>query len=203
MSIKDRIIAQFRKPTGTPGHLAGLLMSKRRSNIERNRWTLDLLDIQPDNNVLEVGFGPGVAIQMLAQRLSNGHITGIDHSQTMLHQASSRNRAAINQGKVELWTMDVNAIKNLEKQFDKIYSVNVYQFWKNPARSFQMLSDVLSPGGQLATTFMPRLTKPTIDELETTAKEIENSLKPLSFSRINLHYNTLAGDAVICVIATK
>ena len=32
------------------------IMAKRPSNIERSDWGIDLLDIQPTDNVLEIGF---------------------------------------------------------------------------------------------------------------------------------------------------
>jgi hypothetical protein len=51
---------QFRRPTGLLGRLAGWIMANRPSNIERNRWTVDLLNVQPSDHVLEIGFGPGL-----------------------------------------------------------------------------------------------------------------------------------------------
>ena len=49
------VVRQFGKPTGTLGVLAGLVMSRRQSNRQRNDWTLDLLDIRPADRVLEPG----------------------------------------------------------------------------------------------------------------------------------------------------
>lgn len=34
-----------------------------------DRWLVDLLEVQPDDRVLEVGFGPGVAIEAVVRRL--------------------------------------------------------------------------------------------------------------------------------------
>lgn len=34
-----------------------------------DRWLVDLLDVQPDDRVLEVGFGPGMAIELIATRI--------------------------------------------------------------------------------------------------------------------------------------
>ena len=63
MGFWDHIVAQFGKPTGLLGKFAGLIMSKRGSNLERNMWAISLLELQPKDRVLEVGFGPGIAIQ--------------------------------------------------------------------------------------------------------------------------------------------
>ena len=62
------------------GRLAGWIMAHRRSNIERNRWTVGLLDIQETDHVLELGFGPGLAIEQVACLATKGRVVGIDHS---------------------------------------------------------------------------------------------------------------------------
>jgi ubiquinone/menaquinone biosynthesis C-methylase UbiE len=70
-------------------------MAHRGSNRQRNLWVVSLLDVQPTDRVLEIGFGPGLAIAELARRATRGHIYGIDHSEVMVRQASKRNAAAI------------------------------------------------------------------------------------------------------------
>jgi ubiquinone/menaquinone biosynthesis C-methylase UbiE len=54
-------------------------MAHRPSNRRRNRWVVSLLGIRPADQVLEIGFGPGLAIAELA-RAGAGHVYGIDHS---------------------------------------------------------------------------------------------------------------------------
>ena len=63
--LNGRLLAsQFRQPRGFIGKIIGQGMV--RDNTESNNWTISLLDVQPDDNVLEVGFGPGVAIKTLS-----------------------------------------------------------------------------------------------------------------------------------------
>jgi ubiquinone/menaquinone biosynthesis C-methylase UbiE len=57
------------------------MFAHRPSNRQRNVWAVSLLDVQPTDRVLEVGFGPGVAIAEFAARATRGHVFGIDHSQ--------------------------------------------------------------------------------------------------------------------------
>jgi hypothetical protein len=79
MGIKQRVLgrimqwwarhgglAQFHHPTGAVGHVAGWIMGRRSSNVARNRWAVQLLDVQPTDRVIELGCGPGVAIAALA-----------------------------------------------------------------------------------------------------------------------------------------
>ncbi|MGA8436267.1 MAG: hypothetical protein WB713_16085, partial [Methyloceanibacter sp.] len=43
-----------------------------RMNANCGAWVSDLLKIGPNDNVLEVGFGPGVVIQRLSQLTAAG-----------------------------------------------------------------------------------------------------------------------------------
>jgi hypothetical protein len=58
----SRGLAQFHQPTGAVGHVVGWIMGRRSSNVARNRWAVQLLDVQPADRVIELGCGPGVAI---------------------------------------------------------------------------------------------------------------------------------------------
>jgi len=62
MTLINKVYAQFRRPSGLLGRLAGWIMANRPSNIERNRWTVDLLNIKETDHVLKLGFGPGLSI---------------------------------------------------------------------------------------------------------------------------------------------
>jgi ubiquinone/menaquinone biosynthesis C-methylase UbiE len=59
-----------------------------RSLVERNAWTLSLLDLRPKDHVLDVGCGPGALIQALAAYVTNGIVAGVDLSPLMLQQAT-------------------------------------------------------------------------------------------------------------------
>jgi SAM-dependent methyltransferase len=83
---------QFRRPTGFLGRLAGFLFRINREGIE---WTISLIEVQPADHVLEIGFGPGHGIQQVARIATQGRVAGVDFSETMLRQASRRNAAAI------------------------------------------------------------------------------------------------------------
>src|SRR5918996_4943351 len=101
-SITVAIRSQFMRPRGFAGRLAGWEMALRPSNRKRNVWAVSLLDVQPTDRVLEIGFGPGIAVRELSRRASQGLVVGIDHSEVMLRQAARRNAAAVGRGSVEL-----------------------------------------------------------------------------------------------------
>jgi ubiquinone/menaquinone biosynthesis C-methylase UbiE len=73
-----------------------------RTNHKCAAWVVDLLDIQPQETVLEVGFGPGMGIHFLAGSVSAGYVAGIDQSEEMVEQAIIRNSKAIEGGRIDL-----------------------------------------------------------------------------------------------------
>ena len=75
MKIWKFVVSQFGKPEGLFGKLAGFIMSTRPSNIERSDWGISLLDIQSTDNVLEIGFGPGIAIQKMSEIMKKEILT--------------------------------------------------------------------------------------------------------------------------------
>jgi hypothetical protein len=68
------VVRQFGQPRGVAGRVAGWVMAHRRSNQQRNSWAVSLLEVQPADRVLEIGFGPGLAIAELAHRAAQGHV---------------------------------------------------------------------------------------------------------------------------------
>ena len=84
-ALDHDVIGQFGHPRGRVGSVAGWQMAHRPSNRQRNHWVVALLDIRPADRVLEIGFGPGLAIAELARRAGGqGHVDGTDHSGVML-----------------------------------------------------------------------------------------------------------------------
>ena len=90
-ALRRMAVRQFGKPSGVWGGLAGLIMEYRPSNRTRSLRTVDLLDIQPGDRVLEIGLGPGLAVQKVASLATRGKVVGIDHSESMVRRASRRN----------------------------------------------------------------------------------------------------------------
>jgi ubiquinone/menaquinone biosynthesis C-methylase UbiE len=64
--------------------LGGIIMARTKAGC--GAWVTDLLDVGPNDNVLEVGFGPGVVIQRLSKWASAGHVARIDPSGEMVEQ---------------------------------------------------------------------------------------------------------------------
>jgi ubiquinone/menaquinone biosynthesis C-methylase UbiE len=97
---RSLLMRMFGRPEGLLGRLGGIIMA--RMNRQCAAWVIDLLGIQPNDSVLEVGFGPGVGIQLLTRSVSGGYVAGVDPSEEMVRQAKARNVKAIESGWVDL-----------------------------------------------------------------------------------------------------
>ncbi|MGN9809506.1 class I SAM-dependent methyltransferase [Micromonospora sp. BQ11] len=157
-TVIHAVIGQFGRPRGLLGALAGWQMAHRRSNRLRNRWVVSLLDVRPTDRVLEIGFGPGLAVAELARRIGpSGHVYGIDHSEVMLRQATRRNAAAIRAGRVTLLQAPAEKLPPaVDGPFDVILAVNSIGFWTTPVERLEDLRRRLTPGGRMAIASQPR-----------------------------------------------
>ena len=148
------IDGQYRRPTGLVGRWVGNKMVQQHQ--PENLWTVDRLAIQPTDHILEVGFGPGFAIQEVAKRITTGYVAGVDFSNVMVNAASKRNAEAIKVGRVHLQFGDAAALPFEDSTFDKAYSIHSIYFWPQPARALKELARILKPGGILVITILPK-----------------------------------------------
>ncbi len=199
-ALMKTVVTQFKQPTGWLGNLAGFIMAKRPSNRERNAWTLELLDLQPTDRVLEIGFGPGIAIEKASQIVTDGLIVGIDHSKTMLRQASKRNQSMIAKGKVKLYLGTIAQLNHFNEPFNKIFSANVVQFWADPVAEFKILRQYLAPQGIIATTFQPRQPGATAQDATQMGEKIIQALKTTGFSETTLKIKPMKPVSVVCAM---
>jgi ubiquinone/menaquinone biosynthesis C-methylase UbiE len=201
MSLITMVYRQFHRPTGVPGRVVGWIMANRPSNIERSRWTVDLLNLRPTDHVLEIGFGPGVAIQEAARLVGNGRIVGIDHSALMVKQARRRNHTAIETGLVDLKPGGFELLPQLGETFDKVFSVNVLQFLRERSEVLRLLRSVLRPNGLLATTVQPRQRGATAADAHAFGRQLSKELMDAGFREVTVKELDLKPVPAVCVLA--
>jgi SAM-dependent methyltransferase len=145
MSLWHGIGRQLGNPQGFVGRAIGRMM--RVANDRPTRLVVDVLDARPGEMLLDMGFGPGHAVALLANTARC--VYGIDRSDTMLRQASRLNRRAIGAGRVCLNTGDFSQLPYPDGFFDGIIASNVLYFWKDHGVVLGEIRRVLKPGGRL------------------------------------------------------
>ena len=129
--------------------------AKLASVSHRLRAVVDELDVQPDDRVLEIGCGHGVAASLVCERLEHGHLTAIDRSAKMIEAASRRNAAHVAAGKAEFLRAPLEHLDLGKRRFDKILAVRVGLFQREPERARAIVERWLAPGGSLLVVFDP------------------------------------------------
>lgn len=161
-------------------------MAHRSSNLERNEWAISLLNLQPSDHVLEIGFGPGVTLQKMSEIVTDGVIWGIDHSEVMFRQASRRNQRAILDGRVRLVLASVSQLPSFNDPLNKILAVNNVQFWENKTDVLRRLRGQLCVGGIIALVHQPRIPGATEDDAAEAGEGFARYLEMAGFQDIKV-----------------
>lgn len=198
MSLRSAIVSQFQHPRGLLGRAVGFVLAGRGSNLLRNRWTVDLIDPARGERVLEIGCGPGVALQLCLSRAGVSAV-GADHSKLMISQAGHRNRRAVDEGRLSLVHGTVDDVPADLGPFDKAFSINVIQFVDREAFVARVRS-TLKPGGVFAATYQPRHAKARREDALKMAGQLEAILKAQSFGEVRTEELDLKPVPAVCVI---
>jgi ubiquinone/menaquinone biosynthesis C-methylase UbiE len=122
---------------------------------ERLRAVVDELDVQPDDRVLEIGCGHGVAATFVCERLDTGRLTAVDRSPEMIAAAERRNAAHVAAGRAEFLVAHLEELDLGERRFEKVFAVRVALFHREPERARAIVERYLAPGGRILTVFDP------------------------------------------------
>ncbi len=138
---------QLGNPSGLAGRIVGFLLN--RVALETKQRALELLDLEPDHRVLEIGFGGGATLEAVHELVPTGLAAGIEISDTMIRAARMRFRREIAAGRVEVSSASVLRIPVDDSTFDRALSINTIYFWEDPLRGLEEIARVLKPGGIL------------------------------------------------------
>lgn len=115
---------------------------------ERLRLIVEQLALRPDDRILEIGCGHGVAATLVCERLEGGHLTAIDRSPKMIEAARRRNAVYIEAGRAEFLVAKLEDLDLGERRFDKIFAVRVGLFHRDPDRARRIVERWLAGGGE-------------------------------------------------------
>jgi len=194
---------QFGHPRGWLGVVVGTVMAHRASNRQRSSWTADLLEIAPDDRVLEIGCGPGVALREIAGRLDTGTVTGIDHSDIMIDQARARNLAGLRDGKVLIRHASLDDLSDIGTGYTKALAINVLQFQPSISAACTRIAAVMAEDGVLAITYQPRIRRATHGDAAAFGDHLAVALSHAGFVYIRMEEKALRPAPAICVVGRK
>ncbi|MBI4913220.1 MAG: class I SAM-dependent methyltransferase [Acidobacteria bacterium] len=197
--LRKCLVDQFGNPSGPLGWLAGQIMRWRPSNLERSRLGASALGVLPGERVLEIGFGPGLAIREILRLEEKCRVVGIDRSPLMLAQAKRLNWNAVSAGQVELLRAEAEALPDFSHPFDKVLAINVFMFWKDPGTVLRGIRRVMSPGGSLVLVVQPRSARAGETETREAGVRMQRALSEAGYSAIEFGYLDLTPVRAACV----
>jgi SAM-dependent methyltransferase len=108
------------------------------------------LDLQPEDDLLEVGCG---SARMLAEHASHvRHVTGLDASEIQVEMARKRLAERIAGGTAEIVLGDAMAMPCEDGRFSVISCLNCLKFVPDPQQALREMHRVLRPDGRLVLT---------------------------------------------------
>lgn len=196
--LKEFIDSQYSRPSGLIGMYYGEKMV--RQHQPETLWTIKLLRLMKDENILELGCGAGFAMKLLLGEPAISQVVGLDISQSILKSAGFRNRNDINKGRARFVQGNVNQLPFPDEYFTKVFSIQSVYFWDNLSQSISEIYRVLKPEGSVVITLSDGKGGKVWDGIKNM---IENQIVPImkqcGFENIELlrgpdsrEYNTIS-----------
>lgn len=207
MKLLEAIGKQLQHPKGVFGKILFAWMT--RKTIAHAQWTADLLNVQPDDDVLEIGFGNGANIKLLLQRASKGTVTGAEVSETAIEMASKKNAKSISEGKVKLHLAPGNSLPSKDSAFDKACTVATAYVIEDPGAVFKEMYRVLKPDGRAAVTFPVRENFMRFKPVETEGfylhklADLETAFRDAGFVNCKTERNDRVRFGAHCMLGRK
>lgn len=196
-----KIQDHFKKPKGLIGRLVGKQMAMENKAL--NKWTIKQLKIRPGKKILEVGYGPGYAMDFILSRYKNVHVDGIDISRTMKDEASHRLNPETSSGEAHLQVGDIAESPLQTDHYNVVFTVNNFTLWKNRRKGLRNIYSGMAPRGKIVITIQPRQEDARENKVNAFAKEIQDDLSAAGFERIVTQYKRMSPETAVCVTAIK
>lgn len=109
--------------------------------------TINCLDINSHERILDLGCGTGTLIQRLLHLAPETEVVGLDPSVEMLNVARQKLPES-----VELRVGSADNIPFPNESFDWVISTNAFHYFRSPSQAIQEAKRILKPNGHLVIT---------------------------------------------------
>lgn len=209
------IAQQLRQPSGDFAPQVGQKMNQ--VNKPLYDLTFEVLELQENDHILEIGFGNGRFFNDLFSIENKIRVKAIDFSEAMVEAARKGNQEAITSGKLNIKLGSSDAIPFPGQSFDKVFCNMVIYFWDQPEEHLKEVRRVLKSGGTFYTGIRTRESMRVFPFIEYgfnlySVNEWKEILNKNGFSLKEIHKRMdpeieVQGDTVrlesYCIIAEK
>ena len=122
----------------------------------RLRWALEVLEPGADEQLMEVGGGPGVSAALICARLVGVRLLALDRSAAAARTTAERAAEHLAAGRLAVQQGELATAPLPPAAFDQVLAVDVNLFWvRDPRPELHVLRRVLRPGGRLHVLYGP------------------------------------------------
>lgn len=165
------------------------------SKRDRFEWAVGLMNIQPNDRILEIGCGYGRAISLVCDKLTTGKITAIDRSLKMVNAAKDANVENIVTARAEILHADLLSSDLANSAFDKVFLFNINVFWMDPTAELDKIRRLLRPNGIFYLFHQP----PPGHEIDEFAEKFKENLEKNGFEIKAIHFGNFASSDAVCI----
>jgi len=163
----------------------------------RIKWALDLLDVQPNDSVLEIGCGSGIAAQRILERLTGkGWYYGVDKSDAAVKAAFKRvhdperpDRAIIRRG-------EFDADNHEPLIFNRVLAVNCNVFWTDDGEALRGVGRLT----RKHSTFVQVYEAPSLAQRTKIARILQERMPPI-FADTTITKRSVGGALLLAAVA--
>ena len=154
--MDDSDLPQAMRPHGFVGRIFGIVMEWL--SAPDYRWVVAQIRPVKAKVYLEIGFGTGKLMALVAQKLRPQRLVGIDPAQLMVSTAQKKLKRRQRKLAVELHHGDDTLLATLAGPFDAVVAVHSFQFWSDPVTTLARIHALLSPKGRLVLVLRKHIT---------------------------------------------
>lgn len=147
MCITEDVKNSYKFPFGTEGR--EMLVGMNEHHAPVTTWTLELMEPQSEDIILDIGCGGGRALKRVSSLVKKGKLYGADYSETSVQCTIEENAADVASGKLTVVQASVSDLPFETNMFDKVYSIESYFFWPDLENDIKEILRVLKPGGKV------------------------------------------------------
>ena len=194
----DRVTAagKPRRPDGEAGR--AMLARMNESHAYLVDWGLACIELHAGDTVLDIGCGGGNTLARIAERVTEGHLVGIDYAETSVEASRAFNAALVAAGRMEILHGSVESLPFEDGHFDAVVTVESFYFWPNPEECLKEVARVVKKGGTfllLAEIYerndLPESIREKIAGYQLTnptPEEFERLFRAAGFAAVEMHF---------------
>jgi SAM-dependent methyltransferase len=192
MGIRREKLPQPLLPRGFVGRIVGWLMPLGHKPIYEN--VSKVLDLQPEDDVLEVACGPGHFLKNYASHVHS--VAGLDLSEVMVRMATKKNKDRVAAGTAEFVHGEASQLPWEDSRFSVAITMGSIIVFPKPLEALKEMYRVMRPGGR-AVVSIEQNAEDKLDHTKEvqqwgmwlwTEDEIRAMMKEAGFSEISITY---------------